>query len=139
VANQANVGSFIPGDINFNVNASVQAQLYDAQWATPGSAYWRPFPALAFDRWMFKLGDASAYCVFYAGELPGPLNFDLDALNAFVVDSFNQPVATNGYTNVLWRSTADIEDPWVGCAGTHIDNTNFMLVGRDGMRRRRVG
>ena len=81
---------------------------------------------------LFMTGDRGTWGVLSAADVYDAVQGDNFVPNATVLASFNTAVAAGGMTNVLNRynsGTGGPEDPWVGFAGTHIDNIGQMMYG----------
>jgi hypothetical protein len=83
---------------------------------------------------LFKTGNATAWGVLAWGDIV-PMQVDLNARSATVIDSFGTAVAAGGRTNVLNRYNTNqgaVEDPWIGFEGGHFDNIPKMMYGEGG-------
>jgi hypothetical protein len=81
--------------------------------------------------YLFATGDGSSWCVLRRGNTNFAASTSTGSLQTTVVNSYGVGVAEGGGTNVLLRSGAT-EDPWIGCAGLHWQNTAQMLYGEGG-------
>jgi hypothetical protein len=92
-----------------------------------------PFGTVA-GSFLFKTGDDSSWGVLSSESVYQFTPGDTFAPNATVLASFNTPIAAGGMTNVLNRNgtgTGGPEDPWIGFAGSHIDNIGQMMYGEN--------
>jgi hypothetical protein len=82
--------------------------------------------------YLFASGDGAVWCVLRRGVLDFDGATTLTARSSPVLYSSGTSVTEGGKTNVLLRG-ALLEDPWIGCEGDHISNTQRMLYGEAGI------
>jgi len=87
--------------------------------------------------YLFSTGDGSVWCVLRRGVFDFDAVTSLSTRSSSVLYSSGTSVAEGGKTNVLSRSTL-LEDPWIGCEGDHISNTQRMLYGEAGIADHRT-
>jgi hypothetical protein len=122
-------GGFFPGNDNLAGTADVNGG-YAAGLPTGGSWSGKFSYFVNGDtEYLFTTGNSSSWCVIKEGGN----NFGgvalLDQKNTSVIASSGVAVVAGGTTNVLLRSNP--EDPWIGCEGTHSQNSLKMLYGEN--------
>jgi hypothetical protein len=79
---------------------------------------------------MFMTGDRSTWCVLVRGINLFSGTASLDAMTTNVVASSGTVIGAGGSTNVLARAGV-LEDPLIGCEGTHLQNNAKLLYAED--------
>lgn len=109
IANQANSGGFLPGDIDFDPTKSVGT--YSSSW-DHSAAYYMKHDGIPNTFFMFKAGNQQTDCVVKRADMV-TVTADLDEKKVCVFASANTKVAKGGLTNVLFRSFE--KGQYLGC------------------------
>ena len=117
------------GPYTDNLEGTEELGVSDGTWANEFTIPWDHY---GDGELLFATRDGSAYCSLPAREVTIRQQ-ELTALSATISASSGAGLLNAGsLTNVLNRF-GDAEDPWVGCSGTHGENTTTMLYGENGI------
>lgn len=125
VANAKNTGGWFAGQSELDKGFSYG--VYSPSWDKT-TDYWMNFSKIGFKDIVFQTGDRSFYCGFDYASVMATRNTENNMPNVKILYAKNTVLGVGSDTNVLWRTSAP-EDPWIGCAGTHTDNSyNYAMT-----------
>jgi hypothetical protein len=113
----------LAGTDSLETNESIENNSTKA-WSLPFSSFTNQST-----EFLFMTGDRSTWCVIRRGANVFAGTMSAIELGAQVIASQGTTVTSGNYTNVLNREY--VEDPWIGCEGTHSQNVPKMLYGEN--------
>ncbi len=126
IANWNTLGTYTTFPWNSDFDKNYSYGTYSPSW-NHATNYYLNHAGFAFSDIKFVTGNGNYACGFDYGQMMELKNSGSQAVNIDIKYAKKTVKWIGEATNILWRA-ANLEDPWIGCSGSHTANTSDSMI-----------